>query len=78
MVCALLVDNPLEAALPLVEVVGDIGNKVSVPPFAFSHHSVFIVAKIGTSQPQRPVLLIGMAVRCQSLDGSFNIVPRVQ
>src|SRR5690606_15065385 len=69
---ALLVDDTLEAALPLVGVVGDIGHEVGITAVALAHDAVLVIAEAGGAQPQRAIFFIGMAAAYQRLHRIFH------
>ena len=47
MVRALFIDDSLEAPLPLVVVIRDIGNEVGIATLAFAHDPVLVVTEVG-------------------------------
>ena len=75
---ALLVDDALKTALPLVEVVGNIRDKVGVAALALSHNPIFVIAKISRAQPQCVIQLIGMTVGYECIYGMFNRIRGVK
>src|SRR5207237_10808869 len=80
-VSALHVDRPCEAALPFSDVIRDVRNEVRVIASelrALSHHTIFVVAEVGRTQPERTVLLIRMTSGNESLDGLFHATRGVQ
>jgi hypothetical protein len=68
----LLVDDALKAALPFVEVVGNIRDKVGVASLALSHNPIFVIAKIGRAQPECVIQLIGVTVGYECINGMFD------
>ncbi len=52
----------LEAALALVEVIGDVGGEVGLHAVLAHHHPVLLVAEFGGAEPQRAVLRVHAAV----------------
>ena len=52
------VDGALEAALPLVAVVSDVGHEVGVGAIRLAQHAVLVVSERGGLEPQRAVLLV--------------------
>ncbi len=71
-VSPLLIDDPCEAPLPFIVVVGDIGHKVGIAPFAFAHHPVFVITEIGGAQPERVLLFKSVASLFQRADGLLD------
>src|SRR2546430_7275619 len=63
------VDHAVEAALELVEVVGDVGGEISVLAVLAPHHAVLLVAERAGSKPQRAALLEQMPARLQQPEG---------
>jgi hypothetical protein len=70
---ALDVDHLGEAALELLDVIGHIGHEVGVAAVGLAHHAVFVVAVVGGLEPQRAVLLIGLAVGDQAVHGGLDM-----
>src|SRR5204863_527248 len=62
---ALDVDHLAKAALPLGQVVGDVGYEIGEAAIGFARDAVLVVAVVGGAQPERAVLLIGPAVLLQ-------------
>ncbi len=56
------VDLPLEAALALVLVVGDVRGEVGVLAGGAHEHAVLVVAVLGRAQPQRTLAAVGAAL----------------
>ena len=56
----------VEAALALVEVVGDVGSEVGLLPVGAHHDAVLLVAEERGPEPGRAVLLEHVAVRAQA------------
>ena len=65
---ALNVDGLGITALPLGQVVGHVRHKVGVAAVALFHDAVFVVAVVGRFEPQRAVLLIGLAGSLKPFD----------
>src|SRR2546422_762394 len=63
------VDHAVEAALELVEVVGDVGGEISVLAVLAPHHPVLLVAERARSKPQCAALLEQVPARLQELEG---------
>ena len=59
------VDAQVEAALPLVEVVGGVGGEVGRLAVALDEDPVLVVAEVGRAQPDRAVLLEDVALLAQ-------------
>ena len=74
----LLVDNASEAAAPLIEVVGHVGDKIRIAAVAFTHHAVFVIAVSGGAQPQGAALFVGGAVVDKALDARLDLARGVQ
>src|SRR5690554_669069 len=77
-VCTLFVDHGGKATLPLVQMIGHIRQEVGVAAILFTHNPVFVVAKLGGFQPHGAVLLVGVAVGLQALNGGFYLAIFVQ
>ena len=75
---ALDVNDLGKAALPFGQVVGNIGHKIGVAAVRFTHHAVFVVAKIGGAQPQRTVLFVGVTRGVQRGHGLIDTPIGVQ
>ncbi|CAM2147879.1 hypothetical protein PT2222_10321 [Paraburkholderia tropica] len=69
---ALDVDDLGEAAFPLGDVVCDVRQEVRVGAVGLAHHAVLVVAVVGRLEPQRAVLLVGLARGDQRLDGLLD------
>ena len=74
----LLVDDSFEAALPLVQVVGHIGQEVRVTAVALAHHPVLVVSESGGAQPQGAIELVGMSAVDQALHGGVHLAVLIQ
>jgi len=59
------VDEAREAALALVEVVGDVGGEVGLLAVLAHHHAVLLVAELGGAEPQCPFLAIQPVLRLE-------------
>ncbi len=65
-------DQQLEAALALVEVIGDVGGEVGLLAVGAHHDAVFLVAEGSRAEPGGAVLLEGMAVGAQPLQRAVD------
>ena len=72
MVRALFIDDSLEAPLPLVVVIRDIGNEVGIATLAFAHDPVLVVTKVSGAQPECVLLLEGVAGLLKRADGLLD------
>ncbi len=63
------VDHAVEAALELVEVVGDVGGEIRVLAVLAPHHAVLLVAERAGPKPQGAALLEQVPARLQELEG---------
>ncbi len=52
------VDQAIEAAFPLVEVVGDIGGEIGLRAVLADDHAVLLVAEVGRTKPGGAVFLV--------------------
>ena len=75
---ALLVDDAPESAFPLGHVIRDVRNEVREAAVGAPHDSVLVIAVLGCLQPQRAILLIGLAVGDETIDDGLHIAVRVQ
>ena len=75
---ALNVDHFGKAAFPFGNVVGHIGHKVGVGAVAFAHDAVFVIAVVGGLEPQRAILLVGLACFLKLLHSSVNAATGVE
>ena len=66
------VDAEIEAALPLVEVVGDVAGDVGGLTVALDDDAVLVVAEVGGAQPGCAVLLVDVAGLAQLGDGLLD------
>ena len=62
----------MKTTVPFVQMVGDIGHKISVATLGFAHHAVFVIAKIRGAQPQRAAFFVRMAHFGQTRNGLLN------
>ena len=62
------VDDPVEAALQLVHVVGDVGGEIGGLAVVAHHHAVLLVAVVGGAKPPGTVLLVEVARFAQAVD----------
>ena len=60
------VDQPVEAALELVEVVGDVRGEVRVLAGRALEDAVLVVAVLGRAQPQRALGAVRLAARARA------------
>ena len=67
-----------KAALPLGDVVGDVRHEVGVRAVGLAHHAVLVVAVVGGAQPQRAVLLVGLAGATSALTVVVDLAVGVQ
>ena len=61
-------DAPVEAALPLVEVVRRVAGDVGAVTVGLDDHAVLVVAELLGAQPHRAVLLVDVAELAQPRD----------
>jgi hypothetical protein len=73
---ALHVDGAVEAALPLGQVVGHVGEEVGGVAAALDHHPVLVVPELRGAEPERAVLLVDEPRLAQAADGVLH-PPRV-
>ena len=78
MIRALLVDDARKTAPPLVQMIGHVRHEIGVAAVALAHHPVFVVAEIGGAQPQRIILLVGVAAGDQLVDRLLDFAIGVQ
>ncbi len=71
------VDHAREAALVLVEVVGDVRGEIGVEAVLPLHDPVLLVAELGGTEPLGAVLQVDVAVLLQESDGLLH-QPRVE
>ena len=60
------VDEPLEPAQALVEVVGDVGSEIRAYAILALDDAVLVIAKGGRPEPQRAVLPVRVALRLEA------------
>ncbi|MNS90914.1 hypothetical protein D3C72_1249860 [compost metagenome] len=77
-VAALDIDGLHEAALPFHQVIRDIRHEIRVGAVRLAHDAVLVVAEVGGAQPQRAILLVGVAGLDQGFDGAVDLAVRVQ
>ena len=58
--------------------VGDVGHEVGVAAVGLAHHAVLVVAVVRGAQPQRAVLLVGLAARDQRFHHRVYLAVGVQ
>ncbi len=58
--------------------VGDVRDEVGVAAVGLAHHAVLVVAEVGGAQPQRAVLLVGVAARREGLHHRVHAAVGVQ
>ena len=75
---ALDVDDLGVTTLPLGDVVSHVGHEVGVGAVALAHDAVLVVAVVGGLEPQRAVLLVGLAVGHELVDSGFDAAAGVQ
>ena len=68
----------VEAALPLVEVVGRVAGDVGALAVGLDDHPVLVVAELLGAEPQRAVLLVGVAHLGEPLDRAVDRAGLVQ
>ena len=68
----------VEAALALVEVVGQVAGEVGPLAVGLDDHPVLVVAELLGAQPERAVLLVGVAQLGEPLDGALDGADSVQ
>jgi hypothetical protein len=78
MVRALDIDRARETALPLGEMIGDVGHEISVAAVGLPHHPVLVVAVVGGLEPQRAVLFVGLARRGKRADRRVDLALGVE
>ena len=79
MVRAPHVDQQVVAALPLVEVIGDVGGEVGLLAIGADHHAVFVVAEFGGLEPLGAVLGVHAAGLARSfVDATIDGAALVQ
>ena len=59
------VDQQIVAALPLVEVVGDVGGEIGLLAVGAHHHAVFVVAELRRLEPLGAILRVHAAALAQ-------------
>ena len=72
------VDGLGETPLPLAQVIGHVRHEIGVAAFGLAHHAVLVVTVVGGAQPQRAVLLEGVAAGHQSRHGLFHLAVGVE
>ena len=72
------VDYTVKAAFKFIAVVGNIGCKVGRHAVIADNHAVFIVAVLGSFQPQSAVFFIHITALGQQIAGFLNFVAVVQ
>ena len=72
------VDAPVEAPLPLVDVVGGVCGEVGRLTVAADQHAVLVVTEVGGPQPERTLLLEQMTLRAQNIDRVLDRTGLVQ
>ena len=63
------VDGGAEAALVLVAMIRDVGEKVRVRAVALHQHAILVVPELGSAQPARAVLLVQHAAALELGEG---------
>jgi len=77
-VCPLLVDDTGEATLPLVQVIGDVGDEVGVGAVALAHDPVLVVTEEGCLEPEGAILLVGHPPLDEALDNPLHLAVGVE
>ena len=77
-VAALDIDGLHEAALPFHQVIRDVRHEIRVGAVRLAHDAVLVVAEVGGAQPQRAILLIGVARLDQGVHRAVDLAVRVQ
>ena len=67
------IDDPIESALELVAVIGDVRSDVGVFPVRLDQHSILLVAKIGGPEPDSPLVLKDVSALTQQIDRASDI-----
>ena len=62
MIGALHVDRAAEPALPLRDVIRDVGHEVRVRAVALAHDAILVVAELGRPEPERALVLVRVPV----------------
>ena len=75
---ALDVHDFVKTAFPLGDVVGHVGHKVGVAAIRLAHHTVLVVAVVGGLEPERAVLLVGLAGLLQALHRRLHLAAGVK
>ena len=55
------IDHRFKAAAEFVVMIGNVRGKIGRDPVVANNHPVLVVAKIGAAQPERTILVIGVA-----------------
>ena len=69
------VDRAVEAAVVLVDVVGDVGHEVGQRAVALPEHAILVVTELRGAQPERALGFVGQAALAQQLDGASSTRP---
>ena len=67
------VDQPVVAALALVEVVGDVGAEVRPLPVRAPQDAVLVVAELARAKPQGSLVLVHVPALAQQLQGAVDL-----
>ena len=81
MIGALHVDRPRESALPLRDVIGDVGDEVrgrAAPLGAAQHDAILVVPELGGAQPERAVPFVRVPSRLLLSKGLVHFLVGVQ
>src|SRR2546429_9543228 len=68
------IDRPSEAALVLLPVIRDVGQQIGVRAIGLAEHPVLVVAERRGPEPQRAILLVGVAA-CREIVESLRQQP---
>ena len=75
---ALDVDGLRETPLPLAQVIGHVRHEIGVAAFGLAHHAILVVTVVGGAQPQRAILLEGVATGHQTRHSLFHLAVGVE
>ena len=66
------VDDPVEAAFELVQMVGDVGREIGVQAVVALYDAILLVAEFRGLEPQRAVLFVEVSRGVQPFDAAFD------
>ncbi len=66
------VQQMIEAALQFVEDIGNVRRKIRLDAVLADHHAILLVAVVGTLEPQRAVLEVGVSALFQGIDRALH------